>query len=240
LTITEAKLYSVCRTEDRKMQNMKLNRVSEAGRDLASQVFDVVQQAIAAGELRPNQRLIESEIAKTLGVSRSPVREALKQLEITGYVRPLPGAGVAVADFSASDIKSLFEVRVALETTAIRLSCLFITGEEINTAEDYYGRCVEALRAHDIDKYLVQHRSFHESLYVGCRNDQLLSLIRIFRYNYFDRVLTRIFTRADWRTQATGHAKMLEAVRNRNAPKAVKALERSFIVSLNVAMKRLT
>ena len=77
--------------------NSILNRPPEPfhSRDqrvLAEQVFDVLQQSIVDGELRPNQRLVESEIARNLGTSRTPVREALKRLEMTGYVSKSPRA----------------------------------------------------------------------------------------------------------------------------------------------------
>lgn len=205
--------------------------------NLSEQVFDILQQSITAGCLRPNQRLVELQITKTLGVSRTPVREALKQLEITGYVKKLP-KGLAVADFSASDMKSLFEIRTALETMAIKLACQQISEKDIDKAEDYCKRSYEAALRGDISLYLKLHRNFHETLYASCGNEQLFSLLRIFRYQYFDEALTRVFTLRDWYKQIKYHTRILEAVRERNPERAVVTLQRSFTKTLELAMQR--
>ena len=93
--------------------------VDKSRSNFADQVFEVLRQHIVTGELQPNQRLIESEIAKELGVSRTPVHEALKRLEVMGYVSTLPGSGLIVTEHSTRQIQSLFEIREALETMAI-------------------------------------------------------------------------------------------------------------------------
>ncbi len=207
---------------------------------LADQVFDVLQKQIVAGELRPNQRLVESEIAERLGISRTPVREALKRLEVTGYTSAFSSRGLIVVEHSTSrQIQSLFETREALEGMAIKLACERATEEQIRKAEEYYTRGVEALRNNDIDEYLEMHSTLHEELCAGCGNEQLLSLIRIFRYQYFDRRLTRVYTPREWRTQIKNHGRLLEAVRERNPHRVEKAIQRSFGHGLRVALKRL-
>lgn len=213
--------------------------VDKSRSNFADQVFEVLRQHIVTGELRPNQRLIESEIAKELGVSRTPVREALKRLEVNGYVSTLPGGGLIVTEHSTEQIQCLFEIREALETMAIKLACDHVTEEQINKAEEYYIHSLEAIRNGDIDRYIGLHGSFHEELYAPCGNEQLLSLVRMFRYQYFDRRLARVYTPRDWHTQIEHHSRILKAVRERNARRAEKALQRHLRVSLKVALQRL-
>jgi DNA-binding GntR family transcriptional regulator len=207
--------------------------------NFADQVFEVLRQHIVTGELRPNQRLIESEIAKELGVSRTPVREALKRLEVTGYVSTLPGSGLIVTEHSTRQIQSLFEIREALETMAIKLACEHITQEHISKAEEYHNRGVEAIRNRDLDLYIDLHSHFHEQLYAACGNEQLLSLVRMFRYQYFDRRLARVYAPREWDTQIKHHSQILEAVRQRSARRAEKTLQRHLRTSLKVALQRL-
>ena len=207
--------------------------------NLAEQVFEVLQRHIVTGELRPNQRLVESEIAKRVGTSRTPVREALKRLELGGYVNVLSGGGLVVVDHSGMQIQSLFEIREALECVAIRSACRYITEKQINKAEEYYTRSIEAARNHDIEEYMKMHGAFHEELYAACGNKTLQSLIRTFRYQYFDRRLTRVYTLRQWRTQGRHHGQILEAVRERNVRRAEKALRRHLGHSLKVALQRL-
>lgn len=203
---------------------------------LADHVFDEIKQHIIIGELRPNQRLIESKIARRLGVSRTPVREALKKLETIGYVSILPNGGLVVTEHTPEQMRSLFEIREALETMAIKLACQRATEEQIKSAEAYYHQAIEAFINRDYDKYIELHSHFHEALYSPCGNEQLLSLIRTFRYQYFDQQLTRVYNALDWRSQMKQHTKILEAFRERNENRAEKDLKRHLRNSLKIAL----
>ena len=212
----------------------------KGGNTLADQAFEALKQGIDSGELRPNQRLVELEIAKKLGVSRTPTREALKRLELAGYATTASGGGLIVAELSTVEqIQNQFEIREALETAAIKLACQRATEKQINKAEEYYKRGMEAILNRDMEQYVELHRKFHEALYAACGNKQLLSLVRLFRYLYFDRRLTRVYTPRDWGTQIKHHSRILEALRERNASRAEKALVRHLRVSLRVALQRL-
>ncbi len=77
-------------------------------RNRTGEAFEKLRQAIVTGELRPNQRLVESQLANTLGMSRTPVREALKLLDARGYLSTLPSQGLIVTDHTPSQIRSLY------------------------------------------------------------------------------------------------------------------------------------
>ena len=160
-------------------------------------------------------------------------------LQFTGYVSTPPGGGLIVTEHSTSQIRNLFEIREALETMAIKLAFEHVTEEQINKAEEHYIRGLEAIRNGDIDGYIELHRGFHEELYAACGNEQLLSLIRIFRYQYFDHRLPRVYTLREWHTQITHHSRILEALRKQSVDRAEKALRRHLRVSLRVALQRL-
>ncbi len=203
---------------------------------LAGRVFEEIKRRIITGELRPNQRLVESEIARNLSVSRTPVREALKKLETMRYVSILPNGGLVVTEHTPEQMESLFEIREALETMAIKLACQRSTEKQIEDATAYYHQAIEAFINRDYDKYIELHGHFHEALYCPCGNEQLLSLIRTFRYQYFDQQLTRVYNTLDWRSQIKQHSKILEAFRERNENKAEKALKRHLRNSLKIAL----
>lgn len=207
--------------------------------NLADQAFDALCQRIDTGELQPNQRLVEAEIAKELGIGRTPVREAIKRLGAKGYASKLPKGGLIVTELSLKQMQSLFEIREALETMAIKLACKHVTEEQINKAEEYHIRSIEAIRDGDIEQYIRLNASFHEELYAACDNEQLLSLLRTFRYLYFNRRLVRMHTPREWDSQLKQHSRILEAVRKRNADRAEKALRRHLKSTLKLALQRL-
>jgi len=208
-------------------------------RNLTEQVVETLQQSIVTGKLRPNERLVEWKIAEMLGVSRTPVREALKLLEITGYAKILPNGGVVVSDDSASHVRSLYEIREALETMAIKLACQRATEDQVNQVEECYNRMVEAINSKDAEKYLESHFDFHVGLCAGCGNERLLSLIRWFRYQYFDRRLARVFHSRDWGVFIKDHKTVLEALMERNPRRAERAVHRDFKNGQRRALKRL-
>jgi DNA-binding GntR family transcriptional regulator len=179
---------------------------------------------IIDGVLRPNQRLVESSIAGELGISRTPVREALKELLIKGYLTPLPSGGMVVSELSSAKILEMNEVREALETKAIILACERITEEELKKADEFHTLCLEAIAEEDFETFAELNQSFHNVLISGCHNDRLSSLIDSIRDQYLDRQITRSFTTRQWKTIGRQHKRLLDAVRNRDTLKAKKAV----------------
>ena len=94
-------------------------------------VFNTLRQAILRGELKPGERLMEIQLANKLGVSRTPIREAIRKLELEGLVLMIPRKGAEVADITEKSLMDVLEVRKALEELSVRLTCDRITKEEI-------------------------------------------------------------------------------------------------------------
>lgn len=221
------------------MQSNTQNMVPRKHRRSSSdELFEKIREYIDTGQLLPNQRLIESELAQKLGTSRTPVHIAIKQLEILGYVTTLSGSMV-VAEHSLSRIQSLYEVREALESKAIKLTCKLITEEQINKAGEHLAILIQASRNRDCELFVQSDRAFHEELCVACNNDQLSSLVKLFRYQYQDRRLARVYTARDWHSQITQHSRILETVRARNEIRAEKAVRRHLMATMKTALARL-
>ena len=94
-------------------------------------VFNTLRQAILKGELEPGERLMEIQLAERLGVSRTPIREAIRKLELEGLVLMVPRKGAEVASISEKSLREVLEVRRSLEELAIELACQKITQEQI-------------------------------------------------------------------------------------------------------------
>ena len=112
-------------------------------------VFNTLRQAILRGELKPGERLMEVQLANKLGVSRTPIREAIRKLELEGLVLMIPRKGAEVADITEKSLMDVLEVRKALEELAVQLCCDKITGkeiEELHRAADDFRRILRRLR----------------------------------------------------------------------------------------------
>jgi DNA-binding GntR family transcriptional regulator len=212
-------------------KNQKINR--------ADQALTKLQEAITSGDLRPNQRLIESQLAKQLGMSRTPLREALGRLEMMGYVSILPNGGVIVTEHTPKQIRDMYEVREALETMAIKLACNRATEAELNRTEGFNKLGIHAAENRNYEQYSKLNSMFHDSLLSSCGNEKLLSILKTIRDQYFDRQILRVLNNTEWRRMILQHNSMIEAVRDKNAGQAQKLVRDHIKMMQRVAIERL-
>ena len=147
-------------------------------------VFNTLRQAILRGELKPGERLMEIQLANKLGVSRTPVREAIRKLELEGLVLMIPRKGAEVADISEKSLKDVLEVREALEA---RLACDKITKEGINRLKEAAQDFRSALKSNDITQMAEADVRFHDVICNATENQklgQLLNNLREQMYRY--------------------------------------------------------
>ena len=153
----------------------------ESYKPLRDLVLEALREAILNGTLKPRERLMEIQLAEELGVSRTPVREALRKLELEGFIVMVPRKGAYVADLSIKDIADVFEIRIALEGLAAALAAERITDEELEAMERHLVEKAEAIKKNDMVKLVEVDTKFHEALYGASRNDRLITIINNLR-----------------------------------------------------------
>lgn len=205
----------------------------------AEEVVARLREDIVTGRLRPNERLVDSNIARKMNMSRTPVREALKQLEMQGYLSRLPNGGLIVTDHSPSQIRNLYEIREALEIMALKLTCQRATQEQIDLAVELHERMLEVIRKRDVEQFIELNSTFHNVLFSACGNEQLWTLLQTFRDQFFDRRLVRVFNVSDWRSMPKQHQRLLDAVRQRNPRLVEKAVHEHVRTAFRIAIERL-
>lgn len=144
-------------------------------------VSEALRDAIVSGVLKPGERLMEIQLAEELGVSRTPVREAIRKLELEGFVVMLPRRGTYVSDISLKDINEVFEVRTALDVLAAGLAAERITDEETEELERLLVEIAEHIKSGDMDKIVETDEDFHDVLYKASRNERLVGIINNLR-----------------------------------------------------------
>ena len=125
-------------------------------------VCETLREAIVDGVLKPGERLMEIQLAEELGVSRTPVREAIRKLELEGFVVMIPRRGTYVADMSIKDINEVYEVRTALDVLAAGLAAERITEEELEQMERLLVQIGEYIEQGDMDKIVEVDSQFHD------------------------------------------------------------------------------
>lgn len=115
-------------------------------------VFKTLRQAILRGELKPGERLMEIQLANKLGVSRTPIREAIRKLELEGLVLMIPRKGAEVAEIKEKGLRDVLEVRRALEELSVQLACDRITAEQLEELETAAEEFRKVLKSEDVTK----------------------------------------------------------------------------------------
>ena len=127
--------------------------------------YEQLKSAIFSGRFSPGERLAEEHLAEEMGVSRTPVREALHKLEQDGLIEPMGGRGFCIPRDSPEEIEDLFEIRTVLEGYTLRLICEKVTDEQIAQLEAIVDKADDALRRKRIDEVFRWNTQFHDTLH---------------------------------------------------------------------------
>ena len=140
-------------------------------------VFENLRSAILEGKLKSGQRLMEVQLAEQLGVSRTPVREAIRKLELEGLVVMLPRKGAYVANISVKDLMDVLEIRASLEGLGVSLAAERRDDEDIKKLEEIEIEFEEAVKTQNIEMLLKKDIEFHECIFKSANNKKLAKMI---------------------------------------------------------------
>lgn len=144
-------------------------------------VFNTLREAILRGELKPGERLMEIRLANKLGVSRTPIREAIRKLELEGLVLMIPRKGAEVAQITEKSLRDVLEVRRALEDLAVQLACLRMSLQTLEDLKAAAKAFEEILGDEDITAVAEADVKFHDVIYMATNNQRLISLLNNLR-----------------------------------------------------------
>ena len=158
----------------------ELGKIGER-KSLGQHVFENLKNAIVKGDMPPGGRLIESRLAETLGISRTPVREAIHKLEREGYLKKLSRGGFSVLGLSREDVDETFGIRSVLESYAARLATEKHRTNDLKPLEKKIKLYQKHLDSNDLDALPKINTEFHDLLYALSRSPKLIHLINNLR-----------------------------------------------------------
>ena len=187
-------------------------------------VFNTLRQAILRGELKPGERLMEIQLANKLGVSRTPIREAIRKLELEGLVLMIPRKGAEVAEITEKSLRDVLEVRRALEELAVELVCEKITDEQIQDLKDAAEEFKESLKDGDITRIAEADVKFHDVIYMATDNQKLIQLLNNLREQMY-RYRVEYLKRSDFHQQLIDeHEEIIETIESGQKDRAVQVV----------------
>jgi len=201
-------------------------------RTLAEQVYQYLRTEILNERLAPGSELSEVAIAETLGISRGPLREAMGRLRAEGLVEVRPRRGAVVASLTRREFLEAYQVRVALEVSAIRHGVAKITPERVSVIEDLMAAMKESARAEDEVAFFAFNRKLHRAFCELSDNETLLAIYdqliaRMVRYSHRSARL-----RGNLLSSTSEHEAILKAVKAGDADEAARLMEEHINIPL--------
>ena len=195
-------------------------------RDVA---YRTLRKQILEDVRKPGERLMEIQLSKEIGVSRTPVREALHMLELDGLVVMIPKCGARVASISSSDLKDVLEVRRALDELAIKLACKRINSEQLDRLYQAMIKFKEATLKGNIEKIARADELFHDIIVEASFNKKLTYMMQnlseqVYRFRY-----ECVKDASMYGELMKEHQEMYESIKNKDEQRAAQAVDSHII-----------
>lgn len=179
-------------------------------------VLEKLRKSIFSGRIKSGERLKETTIADAMGVSRTPVREALRQLELEGLAENIPRRGTVVKGISIEEALEIYDVRAVMEGLATRLCCLHVSRIEINKLEEIIDDMEEALKSKRDDKFIALHNEWNRIILEASRNNYLIKNVNQI-FEYLSMLRTVSLYSSDSKMEALKeHREILNAIKSGN------------------------
>lgn len=211
----------------------------EAALPLREAVFRTLRRKILMGELKPGERLMEVRLTKSLGVSRTPIREAIHLLEMEGLVVTVPRHGASVAKITEKDLQDVLEVRCALEELAVELACKRIDKIGILKLKKAEEEFVNATISDSIEEMAEKDVAFHNVIFRITGNKRLIQLVgnlaeRTYRYR-----LEYLKNREVYKVLIKEHEEIIECLEKNRPDQAKDAIQRHITRQVQVVSKKI-
>jgi DNA-binding GntR family transcriptional regulator len=187
---------------------------------LTSKVADKIREFITLGEFKPGERLIESKLAESLGISRQPVREAFRILELEHLLTIIPRKGAYVSEISLKETKEIYQTRAMIEGFAAQLAISHITPKDLSQLESILDLMEKSIKENNLQKVIQYNLSFHQKIVSLSKNGNLAKvyesmLLPVRRYQKMGFSL-----QSSWVVSLEEHRSILEALNSRDIKRA--------------------
>jgi len=191
---------------------------------IREQVYKYIREMILIGEIGPGERLIEGKLSKEIGISRTPIREALHKLEMENLIYSIPRVGYVVKNISEEEVKEICEIRVALETLAAIWASTNMTPKEIDRLEQIILLTEENIKSNGMEEVIKLDSEFHEIICRTSKSQRIEEISQSLRDHMLKfRIKALCVPNIAYRSNE-GHRKILHALKARDPKKIQEAV----------------
>jgi DNA-binding GntR family transcriptional regulator len=197
----------------------------ERHQTLREQILETIREAILSGNLKPGEKVAEPELAERFGISRTPIREAFRQLEAEGYLTVIPRKGAVVAALSERDVQEFYAIKSILEGYAASLAAPKLSDKELQKLETINKKMEKLAEAGDIKAFFKVHNEFHDVFVRASGNSKLFELIQQLGLKFSRLRMASLSVVGRMHISVVEHEKLLEAFRRHDAEEAEKTVK---------------
>lgn len=211
----------------------------ERHQTLREKILETIRDAILKGSLKPGERVSEPELAERFGISRTPIREAFRQLESEGYLEVIPRRGAVVASLSERDVVEFYAIKSILEGHAARIAAERMTDREIERLEAINGKLQQIAESGDIKAFFRTHDEFHELFIKASGNEKLMELINQLVLKFNRLRLASLSQPGRMEVSVKEHCKIIEAFREHDGERAENLVRHTATIGAEVLIHNL-
>ncbi len=206
---------------------------------LRERIVEFIKDSIISGKLKPGERVPEPEIARSLGISRTPIREAFRQLESEGFITVIPRKGAVVSPITSKDVKDFYAIKSLLEGYAARLACEKFTEKHIKRLKSLNEQMRRCVARNDIKGFYRLDNQFHETFLKACGNEKLCQLARQLVQQFERMRITALSVPGRMQNSLKQHEEIIKAFQERNADRVEQLVRENAELSAEILVKEL-
>jgi DNA-binding GntR family transcriptional regulator len=197
-----------------------MKKIKEKHLTLREKILESIRDAIISGAITSGSRVSEPDLAERFGISRTPIREALRQLESEGYLTVIPRKGAVVSAFTQKDVEEFYAIKSILEGYAAKLACCRLSEKEIDRLQTINKRLSELCEQSDVKQFFKVHNDFHDLFIKAADNEKLREMINLLVTRFQRLRLMSISQPGRMAVSVTEHEKIITAFREQNCEAA--------------------
>ena len=218
---------------------MKTKQI-ERHQTLREKILETIREAILKGNLKPGEKVAEPELAERFGISRTPIREAFRQLESEGYLTVIPRKGAVVAALSERDVEEFYAIKSILEGYAAELASNKLTERELGKLEAINDKLRQLAVDGDVKSFFRVHDEFHETFIKAADNSKLFEMIQQLGRKFNRLRMASLSVPGRMEFSVTEHDKLLDAFRKGDGRAAEKLVKKTAAIGGKVLLESIT
>lgn len=211
----------------------------ERHQTLREKILETIREAILKGDLKPGEKVAEPELAERFGISRTPIREAFRQLESEGYLTVIPRKGAVVAALSERDVQEFYAIKSILEGYAAELAAKKLSDKDLAKLEAINDKLKEIAEEGDVKAFYRVHNEFHETFLKAADNSKLYELIQQLGMKFSRLRMASLSVSGRMEISVAEHDKLLDAFRRHDSKSAENLVKKTAAIGGKVLLESL-